>query len=104
MALFLRRERKGLERYGEGVAVAPVLDDRGAVLDADESSAPVSVYYGLVRLEGARGAEFQLEELCSGDRVQAEGFHAGPFGSTLDLPCRGVSSGVGGRVGRTSAP
>ena len=75
---FLRREGKGSERHSDGMAVAPMLDDRGAVLDADEPSAPASVDYCLVRLERARGAELQLEEFRSGDRVQAESLHAGP--------------------------
>lgn len=53
MARFLRRERKTLERNRDRVAVAPVLDDRGAVLDSDEPGASVPVHHGLPRLKDA---------------------------------------------------
>ena len=72
----LRRERERVERDSERVAVAPMLDDRGAILDADEPGALISVHHCLVRLKGTRGAELHLQELCAGDRVQAKCVHA----------------------------
>jgi hypothetical protein len=65
------------------VAVAPVLDDRGAVADADESGASVSVHHGLVRLKDARSAELQLQKFRACDRVQTERVHAGPGSAAL---------------------
>jgi hypothetical protein len=71
------RERKGLERNGDGAASAPVSDHRGAVADADEPGAAIPVQDCLVRLKRAGRAESQLEEFGASDRVQAEGVHAG---------------------------
>lgn len=74
--LLLRWDRERVERDGDGMAVAPMLDDRGAVLDADEPGAPTAVHYRLIRLKGAGRAEPQLQEFRASDRVQAERVHA----------------------------
>jgi hypothetical protein len=58
------------------MTVIPVSDDRGAVAHADEPCAPVSVHYGLLRLEGSGPAEPQLQKFRAGNRVQSKGVHA----------------------------
>lgn len=56
-----RRERERFDGYREGVAFAPMLNDRGAVAHADESRPPVFVQNGLIWLKDTSGAEPQLE-------------------------------------------
>lgn len=87
--LFLRRNRKPLEGNGDGVAVAPMLDDGGALVDSNESGATISVHHGLVRLKCAGRTELQLQESRAGDCVQAELVHARKFGGTRARPAGG---------------
>src|SRR5438132_5551572 len=81
--LFRWREREGLGRDRDRVAVAPMLDDRGAVAHANESGASVSVHHGPFRLKGAGRAELQLQEFRACDGVQTKRVHAGPGSAAL---------------------
>jgi hypothetical protein len=85
---FPRWDREALERNRDCVAVAPMLDDRGTLLDTDEPGAPASVHHRLIRLKGTGRPETELQELCAGDRVQAERVHARKFGGTRARPAR----------------
>src|SRR4051794_754745 len=71
VTLLLRWDRQCVERDGDGMAAAPMLDDRRAVLDADEPGAPTVVHNCLVRLKG----DLQLQESRAGDRVQTDRVH-----------------------------
>ena len=86
VAQVLRREREGLGRNRDRVALPPMPDDRIAVAHAYEPGPAVSVHHRLVRLKGSEPAEPQLQELRAGDRVHSERVHARKFGSAFARP------------------
>ena len=54
-----------------------MLDERGALADADEPGASLLVDDALLGLKCARPSELQLEHLGAGDRVHSKRVHAG---------------------------
>jgi hypothetical protein len=86
------RKREALERHRDGLLVAPVSDDRGAIADPDEPGASVVMNHGLVRLKVTCPTKAQLQKFRPCNRVQGGGgIHAASFGSALDRPPRSVA-------------